>query len=115
MLADKDKRRQANPNSENDSTKKNSTESVELSFSAERRAVTKHLGAEAPIMRLVGGIGSPEDEKSLMNMWLKSRSNVWQWFDSPKLSGKMLIHELALDRKSGSYFVDMQKYSGNEF
>ena len=66
-------------------------------------------------MRVTGLIKSPKDEEGLMKMWLSSRSDVWQWFKSEKIRGKMLIHDLTINRKTGEYTVDLRKYSGNEF
>ena len=92
-----------------------SKECVDLDFHVSGVNVNKFLGADAPLMRVKGLIKSAKDEEGLMNMWLNSRSDVWQWFESGQIQGRMLIHDLTINRKKGEYTVDLRKYSGNEF
>jgi len=97
------------------SVEENSKKSVDLDFPNSGVNVNKYLGACAPVMRVKGLIKSSKDEEGLMKMWLSSRSDVWQWFESGKIRGKMLIHDLTINRKKGEYTVDLRKYSRNEF
>jgi hypothetical protein len=82
--------------------------------------VEKYVGNKSHIMRLNGLILSPEDEKGLMNMWIKSRLDVNQYFESGPIDGgqireKVLIHDLTINRKTGRYVVGIRTYSGNDF
>ena len=92
-----------------------SKQPVDLQFPESRLSVNRFLGAGAPIMRTTGLIKSAKDEEDLMRMWLESRSYPWQWLDNGKIHGKVIIHDLTIDRKTGFYSVDFRKYSGNEF
>lgn len=98
-----------------ESIEKNLKQTVDLQFPRNTVKVTKYLGADAPIMRVTGLIESPKDEEDLMKMWLSSRSDRWQWIESEQIQGKMIVHDLTIDKKAGVYTVDFRKYSGNEF
>jgi hypothetical protein len=79
----------------------------------------KYLGNKLPIVHLRGKILSPKEEEGLMNMWMKSRSDVWQWFDSGpmkggRIEGKVLIHDLTINRKTGAYDVYIRPYSDDQ-
>jgi len=97
------------------SVKEKSQQSVDLQFPRSGVNVNKYLGTGAPIMRITGLIKTPEDEESLMRMWLESRFDRWQWFESEQFHGKAILRDLTIDKKKGVYTVDVRKYSGNEF
>ena len=99
----------------NSFVKKDSQKSVELRFPWGKTKANKYLGADAPVMQITGVIKTPEEAEGLMKMWLSSRSDVWQWFESEPFRGKTIIRDLTINRKKGEYTVDLQKYSGNEF
>lgn len=86
-----------------------------FSFPQNVLKVEEILGAEVPTMRITGLIKSTEEEKGLMTMWHESRSDIWQWFDSPEIHDKVVIHDLTINRRTGVYTVDIQKYSGESF
>lgn len=88
---------------------------VDLNFHKSGVNVNKYLGSSAPVVQVKGLIKSPKDEEDLMNMWLSSRSDVWQWGEIGQIQGKMLIYDLTINRKKGEYTVDIRKHSGNEF
>lgn len=94
---------------------KDSAQSISFVFPKRQVTFNRYLGAGAPIMRITGLIKSAKDEEGLMQMWLDSRSDPWQWLDSEQIHGKTIIHDLTIDRKTGVYTVDFRKYSGNEF
>ncbi len=82
--------------------------------------VPKYLGNKSPIMHIRGKILSPKEEEELMKMWMNSRLDVWQWFDSGpmkdgRIEGKVLIHDLAINRKTGTYDVYIRPYSDDQF
>lgn len=100
---------------ENDSTKQEQS-----NFQKSGVTVEKYLGNKSPLLHIEGEILSPKDEEGLMKMWSNSRSDVWRWFDSGpmkggQVKGKVLIHDLTIDRKAGTYTVDIRTYSGNQF
>jgi hypothetical protein len=97
------------------SVEEKSKQYVDLQFPRSGVSVNKYLGAGAPIMRVTGLIKSPKDEEDLMKMWLASRSDRWQWFESEQFQGKTIVCDLTIDRKAGAYTIDFRKYSGNEF
>jgi hypothetical protein len=97
------------------SIEEKSQQHVDLHFPRSGVNVNKYLGADAPVMRITGIIKTPEDEESLMRMWLESRSDRWQWFENGQFHGKVIIRDLTIDKKKGVYTVDVRKYSGNEF
>ena len=92
-----------------------SKKSVNLNFPESGVNVNKYLGSSAPVVRVKGLIKSTKDEEDLMKMWLSSRSDIWQWGEIGQIQGKMLIHDLTINRKKGEYTVEIRKYSGNEF
>lgn len=94
---------------------KDSKLSVDLRLPDSKARVSKYLGADAPVFRVAGSIKSTEDEKSLMTVWMESCSNPWHWLDEGDVHGKVIIHDLTIDRKNGVYTVEFRKYSGNEF
>jgi hypothetical protein len=114
LLLAHEEKRQTDSKNQVGPDKMESKQSVNLDFPYEQKAANMHLGAEAPIFRIFGDIKSPEEESALLKMWMESRSDIWQWFESPQLSGKMLIHNLTIDRKTHSYTLEMQRYSENE-
>lgn len=77
--------------------------------------MSKNTWADAPMVQTTGIIKTPEDEESLMRMWLESRSDCWQWFGSEQFHGKLILRDLTIDKKRGVYTVDIRKHSGNEF
>jgi len=92
-----------------------SKRAVFLRFPWSDRKVTRHLGADVPLMQITGLIKTPEEEKGLMNMWIETRSYPWQWYDYTNFHGKVIVRDLTINRKTGVYTVAFQKYSGNEF
>jgi hypothetical protein len=99
----------------NQSVVERSERSIDLRFPWSKMKVSKYLGADASVMRITGSIKTPEDEESLMLMWLESRSDHWQWFENGQFHDKVIIRDLTIDKKKGVYTVDVRKYSDNEF
>ena len=82
--------------------------------------VEKFIGNKSPIMRLHGIIKSKQEEHDMMNMWLNSRNAIWQWFDSGpidggRIEGKVIIHDITINRKKASYIIGIRMYSGDHF
>ena len=97
-----------------------SSNQQQLNYSRSGVTVEKYLGNIPQLMHLRGLILSPKEEEEMMNMWLKSRLDIHQWFDSGpinggQITGNVLIHDLTINRKTGRYIVDIRTYSGNQF
>jgi hypothetical protein len=95
---------------------KNSSLTIE---SKSKLTVEEFIGNKTPTIRLTGEILKQEEETGLLNMWEQSRSDVWQFFDSgPAPSGqikaKVLIHDLAINKKTGYYKILIRSYYNNE-
>jgi hypothetical protein len=99
----------------NNPVEERSQQPADLRFSGSSVDVRKYLGADAPVVRITGIIKTPEDEEGLMRMWLESRSDCWQWFESEQFHGKIILRDLTIDKKRGVYTVDVRKHSGSEF
>ena len=60
-------------------------------------------------------IKSKKDEEDLINMWISSRSDKWQWFSDDQNQDKTILRDLTIYRKDGVYSVEFCKYYGNDF
>lgn len=87
----------------------------DINFSEYQTNVNRYLGAESPILTSGGIIKSIEDENRLLNMWKESFPDTWQWLTGNPYDGKTLIHDLTINRKTNTYTLAFQKYSGNDF
>lgn len=77
--------------------------------------INKYLGAGAPIISIKGLIKNPEVESELIQRWMGSRRELWNWFTFGDFEGKMNMRDLTFDKKSSTYFIDFRKYYGTDF
>lgn len=97
------------------SSDRESKQRVDIRFSQSGVSVAKYLGAHLPIVRLRGSLKSPPGyEKLLVRRWLEMRSSPWQWFSSDQINCKMVVRDLKIDRETGTWTLDLQRYSGSE-
>lgn len=92
----------------------------QINYNKSGITVEKYLGNKSPIMHLKGAALTPKIEEELMNMWLKSRLADYISFDTGPIDGgqikcKVLINDLTMNRKTGTYNVDIRTYSSNPF
>ena len=77
--------------------------------------INKYLGAGAPILRAEGLLKTPEDEKGIMQRWMGSRRDLWNWFTIDDFEGKIIMRDLTFDKKTNTYVLDFRKYYGTDF
>jgi hypothetical protein len=77
--------------------------------------INKYLGAGAPIVRFKGSLKTPEVESELIQRWMGSRRDLWNWFTFNDFEGKIIMRDLTFDKKTNTYEVDFRKYYGTDF
>jgi len=113
VLIRKKKRKNIIKNKEKDSTTK-LPGSIPIDLPQKQVAVNRYLGANPPTLQVTGKIMSPKEEDDLMRLWLETRSSTWEWLTLNNWQGKTILRNLTIDRKNGTYTVNLCKYYDSE-